>query len=277
MSNQLTAQPSTFLSPKSAPEAFQIAENLAKSNMIPKNFIGKPNDIVVCMAYGAELGLQPLQSLQNIAVINGNPSLWGDAMRALVLNSHDLVSLKEWDENGTFYCEITRRTRAGGEITIRKSFGDAEAQQANLLGKQGPWKQYPNRMKQMRAFGFAARDAYADRLRGFITREEAEDMPTQAQQNPAPQERDVTPQKEVNSIDDFLEQSDPIESLEESRDIYTSLLTEFDGAKTLEALSAAIQGSAKAGDQLNDEQKADLSKAAKSAKQRIQSQTVEFD
>lgn len=192
MSNQLTTKPSTFLSPKSAQEAFQIAENLANSSMIPKSFIGKPNDIVVCMAYGAELGLQPLQSLQNIAVINGNPSLWGDAMRALVLNSHDLVTLEEWNEGDVFYCRIVRKSRLGGEISITKSFGDAEAQKANLLGKQGPWKQYPDRMKQMRAFGFAARDAYADRLRGFITREEAEDI-TQV-------ERDITPQPKPDSI-----------------------------------------------------------------------------
>lgn len=276
MSNEAKL-PTTFLTPANAQEAFEVANNLAQSSLIPSALKGKPADIVVSMAYGAELGLQPLQSLQNISVINGRPSLWGDAMRALVLNSHDLVSLKEWDENGTFYCEITRRTRAGGEITIRKSFGDAEAQQANLLGKQGPWKQYPNRMKQMRAFGFAARDAYADRLRGFITREEAEDMPTQAQHNATPQERDVTPQKEVNSIDDFLEQADPVESLEESREVFAGLLANLQGASTLEELSAAIQETAKAGDQLNDEQKSELSAAVKTTKQRIHNQTVEFD
>lgn len=174
----------TFLTPKTATEAFEIANNLSTSSFIPSALKGKPADIVVAMAYGAELGLPPLQSLQNIAVINGRPSLWGDAVRALVLNSHDLVELSEWDENGTFYCKIVRKTRAGGEMTIQKSFSDEDAKAAGLAGKQGPWKQYPKRMKQMRAFGFAARDAYADRFRGFITREEAEDLP---------KEKDVTP------------------------------------------------------------------------------------
>jgi hypothetical protein len=194
MSNENTM---TFLAPRNAMEAFEIANNLAQSSLIPQAMKGKPADIVVAMAYGAELGLQPLQSLQNIAVINGRPSLWGDAVRALVLNSHDLKSLKEWNEGDVFYCEIIRSTRSGGEITITKTFGDADATQAGLLGKQGTWKQYPDRMKQMRAFGFAARDAYADRLRGFITREEAEDMPAQL-------ERDVTPQREESAIDAIM-------------------------------------------------------------------------
>ena len=48
--------------------------------------------------------------------------------------------------------------------------------QAGLWGKQGPWKQYPKRMLQMRARGFAIRDAFPDALRGMYMAEEVQDI-----------------------------------------------------------------------------------------------------
>src|SRR6185369_4935229 len=47
----------------------------------------------------------------------------------------------------------------------------------NLLGKKGPWETYPDRMLKLRARGFAARDGFADILRGVRSTEEALDMP----------------------------------------------------------------------------------------------------
>ena len=54
----------------------------------------------------------------------------------------------------------------------------ADAKRAGLAGKSGPWTQYPRRMLQMRARGFALRDAFPDLLRGLVTAEEAMDYPT---------------------------------------------------------------------------------------------------
>lgn len=49
---------------------------------------------------------------------------------------------------------------------------------AGLANKGGPWKMFPKRMLQMRARGYAIRDAFPDILNGIITREEAEDYVT---------------------------------------------------------------------------------------------------
>ncbi|MCG9964588.1 hypothetical protein [Shewanella cutis] len=180
-------QPNRFLVPANFQEAFQIAEMLSQSEMVPKNYQRKPNDIVIAMAMGAELGFQPLQSLQNIAVINGRPSVWGDAFRALIIGSPDLVEFKEWYENDTAHCLIKRRLASGAVVEFNGSFSLEDAKQAGLLGKQGPWTQYTKRMQQWRALGFAGRDAYADRLRGIWLDVEAQDLPP---------ERDITPQPE---------------------------------------------------------------------------------
>lgn len=191
MSELMQKQVNTFLMPKDSTEAFTIAEGLAKSGMIPKQFIGKPMDIVVCMAMGAEIGFQPLQSLQNIAVINGRPSVWGDAFRALIISAPDLVGFKEWfDANtNTAHCKIERRLASGAIMESEQSFGMQDAKTAGLWGKQGPWTQYPKRMMQWRALGFAGRDIYADRLRGIWIDHEAQDMA---------EEKDVTPQPAQN-------------------------------------------------------------------------------
>src|SRR3546814_15538068 len=44
-------------------------------------------------------------------------------------------------------------------------------------GKQGPWSQYPQRMRQMRARAWAMRDGFADVLKGIGIAEEVRDFP----------------------------------------------------------------------------------------------------
>ena len=38
---------------------------------------------MLAVQLGSEVGLRPMQSLQNIAVINGRPAVWGDALPGL--------------------------------------------------------------------------------------------------------------------------------------------------------------------------------------------------
>jgi hypothetical protein len=182
--NEITTTGSFDLSPRSLEEAFKFADMLADSSIVPKDFIGKPGNILVAMQWGMELGLKPLQAMQNIAVINGRPSLWGDAVLALVLASPLCEYIEEWEENGTAFCKVKRK----GKPEDIQRFGDEEAKKAGLLGKQGPWSQYPQRMKKMRARSFAVRDNFADVLKGIQIAEEVGDYPT---------ERDITPARQT--------------------------------------------------------------------------------
>ena len=175
MSNALTLK--TALEPTTLQEAMKFSDILASSTMVPRDFQGKPGNVLVAIQWGREVGLGPLQALQNIAVINGRPSIWGDAALALVRGHPDCQSVQEGtkgegdDRHG--WCEVTRR----GEQPQRRNFSIADAKRAGLWGKAGPWTQYPDRMLQLRARGFAIRDVFPDALRGVMTREEAEDMP----------------------------------------------------------------------------------------------------
>jgi len=164
------------LTPRNLDEAFRLAEMLASSEMVPKGYGGKPANVLVAVQWGHEVGLKPLQALQNIAVINGRPTLWGDALVALVRNSPLCEYIIETtDAAGTAFCQVKRR----GEQEQVRSFSDADAKTAGLLGKDGPWKSNPKRMKQMRARAFALRDVFADVLKGMQMAEEVMDLPAE--------------------------------------------------------------------------------------------------
>jgi hypothetical protein len=201
MANLPTLTPTTFA------EAMQFAEALAKSTMVPREYQRQPANILVALQWGQELGLGPLQALQSIAVINGRPAVYGDAMLALVRGSphcHDIIEriVGSGDEM-TAECQAVRK--GASMVTGRFSVGDAK--RASLWGKAGPWKQYPLRMLQLRARGFALRDAFPDVLRGVISAEEAADTPRDAVKDITP-----TPQPAVvlaDALDAFAGEDTP--------------------------------------------------------------------
>ena len=191
---QLTTTNQRGFAPTTLTEAIQFSEMLASSSMVPKAYQGKPQDILVCVQWGYEMGLAPMQALQNIAVINGKPSVYGDAMMALVQASPVCEDVEEYFENeGTTnpiaVCVAKRR----GRKPVVMKFSVEDAKRAGLWGKGGPWTAYPKRMLQMRARGFALRDAFPDVLKGMISAEEAQDYPEDEKSAPAPRKAPANP------------------------------------------------------------------------------------
>lgn len=166
MSNALAT-----LAPTNMKEAMEFAGLLAKSDIVPKDYQGKPGNVLVAIQWGMEIGLQPMQAMQNIAVINGRPSIWGDAMIALVraCPAFEYITETQTDKEAT--CIIKRK----GEPEAVRTFSMEDAKKAGLMGKSGPWTQYPKRMMQMRARSWALRDVFPDVLKGMICAEEAMD------------------------------------------------------------------------------------------------------
>jgi hypothetical protein len=184
--------------PATITEAMEFSKMLADSSMVPRAYQGKPQDIMVCVQWGYEIGLAPMQALQNIAVINGKPSVYGDAAMALVQASAVCEDVQEYFEgegtpNPIAVCVAKRRGRK--EVVAKFSVEDAK--RAGLWGKTGPWQAYPKRMMQMRARGFALRDAFPDVLKGLITAEEAQDYPDEAKPRQA---KDITPRNPLDVI-----------------------------------------------------------------------------
>jgi hypothetical protein len=159
-------------------DAFRFAKMVAASDFAPKDFRGKPESCLLAIQHGSEIGLSPMQSLQNIACINGRPAIWGDAALAVAMASPVCEYVREQIEGDgeamAAWCEAKRR---GYDKPTVARFSVADAKKAGLWGKSGPWTQYPRRMLQLRARGFALRDAFPDVLKGLVTAEEAQDYP----------------------------------------------------------------------------------------------------
>ena len=187
MNNTVVAMPQQkngfLMEPQSLNEAMEFANMLANSNLVPKAYQQKPGDIMVACQWGAEIGLKPLQSLQNIAVINNIPAVWGDALVALVRGSGLCEYIKQdWDDaSKTATCRVKRK----GEPEEMRQFSEEDARVAGHLNKD-TYKKNLQRMLSIRARAFALRDVFADVLKGLKVAEEVEDYPAEREVNQPP-------------------------------------------------------------------------------------------
>lgn len=142
--------------------------------------INTPEVALIRLQAGLELGLTPIWSLTNIFVVNGKPTIWGDALLGIVRAHPEFADIRETIEGEVnditdslvAICEIDRK----GQSTTARRFSVKDAKRAGLWGKPGPWTQYPLRMLAMRARAWACRDAFADALRGLGVSEEIRDI-----------------------------------------------------------------------------------------------------
>lgn len=179
-------------------QLWRFATIASQSGLAPKG-IQTPEAIFIAVQMGMEVGLTPMASLQNIAVINGRPSIWGDAQLGIVRGTGELEKFEEYfvlngkrlelpdatprtptpkelqDETCAAVCVVKRRHYgiASGIFSV------ADARQAKLLpgDPSSPWAKYPYRMLRFRARSFLLRDQFGDALKGIPMAEEAHDMP----------------------------------------------------------------------------------------------------
>lgn len=176
--------------PTTMDEALRMSKAIAVTSFAPASYTRGKNlnheddlksvtaSIFAAIQMGAEVGLSPMASLQNIAVINGKPGLYGPAMLAVVEASGLLADIDEGVRGeGTSmeaYCTVQRVGRKPRTFT----FTYAQAKRAGLIGKAGPWTQYPERMFIARCRTFALRDVFPDVLAGLSQSvEELMDIP----------------------------------------------------------------------------------------------------
>src|SRR5208282_2507787 len=168
------------------------------SELAPKDFKGKPANVLIAMQMGAEVGLAPMAAIQNIAVINGRPSIWGDAALGIVVVHPEY----EWHKEGiegegnkaTAWFTVKRR----GQEAYTTKFSVDQAIKAGLWTKDGPWKTYPMRMLQMRARGFGIRDKFPDALRGLGIAEEVMNIPVDSSPAKQKRERSISQESQIS-------------------------------------------------------------------------------
>jgi hypothetical protein len=193
--------------PQTIEEVFRLAKCISVSGLAPQG-MNTPEQITVAIMTGLEIGLPPMFAIQKIAVINGRPAIWGDAVPALLWSNG--FKLREWiegtDNDRVAHCEVTRPDGT----KIERTYSVKQAIKAGLWQVQekvkrkskdggfyekdndSPWFRFQERMLPMRARGYASRDGAADALSGLYLAEELQKPPM----------RDVTPAKQVLEIPD---------------------------------------------------------------------------
>jgi hypothetical protein len=172
-------QSALAIMPKSFVAVMEMANVFAKSGLVPDALKGKPDACAIAIMHGLELGVSPTQAVNNIMVVNGRPSVWGDLMLAMAIGSGELES---FDEDAPDVClkqGFGRCTgkRNGANNPVTRVFTLEDAKRAGLLTKD-TWRNYPGRMLMFRARSWMLRDCIPHVLKGLMMREEVEDYST---------------------------------------------------------------------------------------------------
>ncbi|MDL9938710.1 hypothetical protein QSJ18_18340 [Gordonia sp. ABSL1-1] len=116
--------------------AYELADKMCRTQLVPQIYRQKPEDGTAAILYGAELGLTPIQSLQQIFVVHGSPAIYARTMVALLKrrgykiwtesSTDEAVSVMGSAPDGTAEMStwtIERATRAGYVPTIDERTG----------------------------------------------------------------------------------------------------------------------------------------------------------
>ncbi len=193
-------------------DMYRFAVAVVKSGLAPRGY-DKPEQVMVAVQAGAELGFGPMQSLQSLAVVNGRPTLMVEPALALVLRSGLLAANDHsWDLDGDDrFCAVEMRRKGG--LRVCRTFSMRDARRAGLLNKKGPWTDYPDRMLYNRAMGFALRDLFPDLLRGVGIHEEQTDIRVERNVTPPKPKRAALPaDPAVKAIFELAKPVQPVES-----------------------------------------------------------------
>jgi hypothetical protein len=163
---------------KNMAQAWSIAQVLAQSSMVPHALRGSPQNALVTMMLGQELGLTWTQATRGIYVLpNGTPGLRGQLLLALIRKAGHRYTF-ERDDNSC-KCTITRKDE-DFKVPYEGTFTLDDALAAGLVSKKDgklfarsssgnplPWEQYRRDMLQWRAVARAAGVGAPEVIYGF--------------------------------------------------------------------------------------------------------------
>lgn len=157
-------------------EQKDIAALYAKSTLVPEAFRNKPADVFVAVTLGQSVGISPIQSLSEINVIKGKPTMSASLIAAQVRKAgHKLrIEVDETPGKESAICTIIRRDDPDHPFVSKRD--RAWAQRMGLLNNSNYIKQ-PATMLKKRAITDCARDACSEALCGIdYTPDEMSDL-----------------------------------------------------------------------------------------------------
>lgn len=202
-------------------EAFRLAAACVEGKMVPKGMT--EGGVVAIWQRGFESGMQPMEALENLFVINGKPGMYANKMAARarqhgafapggdpaltwVVGAEEMPedwnpvdaykTLDDWPND--LKAVVTAVSASNPDKEIARSFSVAEAKQAKKwkCDTDSPWVKYPARQLRARALSFLMRDEFDEFTGGFTPLEELRDIEPREERDitesarPAPEGRD---------------------------------------------------------------------------------------
>ena len=173
--------------PETIKEAQELAKFLSKSTLVSAEIrsteiADHSADVFMVIALGASLGMTPAQSLTNITVTRGRPTMYVSAKAGLCAK-YGTFDTKLENINGIWVATATG-TRKGRTMSVQYTSEDAmlqglmkfDANSNSWIGVKGAWSgSYPV-MLQKRALGRLLDRLFADVVGGFADKESSEEI-----------------------------------------------------------------------------------------------------
>lgn len=178
MTEELTNVGNAF-SPQTFDHAQRVAIMLSKSSLIPKEYQGNVQNVMIAMELANRIGASPLQVMQNLYIIHGKPS-WSSTFIISAVNSNGKFEGLEYETSGegesmACYCwayrKGTKEKVVGPPVTMKM------AKAEGWVDKNGSkWKTMPELMIRYRAATFFGRLYAPEVLMGMQTADEVLDI-----------------------------------------------------------------------------------------------------
>lgn len=173
--------------PETIKEAQELAKFLSKSTLVSAEIrsteiADHSADVFMVIALGASLGMTPSQSLTNITVTRGRPTMYVSAKAGLCAK-YGTFDTKLENVNGIWVATATGK-RKGRTMSVQYTSEDAmlqglmkfDANSNSWIGVKGAWTgSYPV-MLQKRALGRLLDALFADVVGGFADKESTEEI-----------------------------------------------------------------------------------------------------
>ena len=174
---QNETKPSTVM--KEFGDMWKIATQYSKSDLVPENYKGKPQNVIIALGMAQKTGFDVYTIMNNLNIVKGKASWSGSFCRTLIeaTNTYKDLDLIEVGEKGKdtwgYFAQAIRKTDGkivkGATVTI-------EMAKAEGWLKNTKWVTMPELMMQYRALAFFARVYASSAINGIQTTEELEDI-----------------------------------------------------------------------------------------------------
>ena len=160
-------------------DMWKIATQYSKSDLVPENYKGKPQNVIIALGMAQKTGFDVYTIMNNLNIVKGKASWSGSFCRTLIeatglYKDLDLIEVGEkGKDDWGYYAQAVRKTDGkivkGATVTIGM---------ANAEGwlKNPKWKSMPELMLQYRCMAFFARVYASSAINGIQTTEEIEDI-----------------------------------------------------------------------------------------------------